>query len=358
MTYSGCVNVDSLLKHTLAVFSLLLTIMYPLQEPNLYLNTRGSYRLNVVLEHVILNKGMDEAVISINDFLSNYCFETSYFDQSIGEAYVVINKTVIPLRVIGGCLRALNNTLINIPPGRWVNITFRLSAIVDLELRSKDLSRILDYLSKTTIASGEYGYIPTRLWNYTHPIVKLVLKYFQERTKQGFNPVNEVLGYVNRNIVYLTTVPSRYPWETIVTGSGDCDDQSNLIITLLRGLGFNAYLESGLVFLKDNYILSFSSSDRRYNYVYKGGFMHSWVLIEISKNLSIRVDPVVAKPFSDPVSLVNNAYFYNNPVLVMRTEPLGEDYIMKTYVSMLKSSGRSVYFNVTLSIHGETLSVS
>ncbi|MEM4431980.1 MAG: transglutaminase family protein [Desulfurococcaceae archaeon] len=351
----------SLLK--IAVISLLL-IYSTMSDLSLYSNTNlyrdkmGIYRLSIVLEYFVSNKGNNEIFIRINEFLGNYCFESIHNDQFIEESYLVINDTVFPLQVINDCLKVLNDTLIEIPVSNSLNISVKLVGLVNQRLRIMELNRTLTILDKATIEANISEYGSTSLWNYTHPILSLVLKYIRKNALRGINPIIKILEYVNRNIVYTITFPSRYPWETIVIGSGDCDDQSSLIVTLLRGLGFKAYLESGIVFLDHRYLLSFSSSNTRFNYTYIGGFMHSWVILELGENLFIRIDPVVAKPYSNPTTLISNAYYYARPVFVLKTDLLGEDYILKTHVSMLEFSNRNLYLNVTLRIYAEELLVS
>ena len=145
------------------------------------------------------------------------------------------------------------------------------------------------YVNKTTIGI-------TGLWNYSHPLIKLLNKYIETTIVKTDKPLAYLLGVLNwfdENIVYSTRIPPRFPWEAIVEGAGDCDDQSNLLITLLRLKGIPAYLETGMVYISESYRFEDTGAGGYYRYKFIGGGGHGWVVAYIPPWGWIRVDPIV-----------------------------------------------------------------
>jgi transglutaminase-like putative cysteine protease len=63
--------------------------------------------------------------------------------------------------------------------------------------------------------------------------------------------VENLIYWIGSNINYSIAELPRYPNETLAERSGDCDDQSILLITMCRILGIPAYLQVGCVLRED-----------------------------------------------------------------------------------------------------------
>lgn len=63
--------------------------------------------------------------------------------------------------------------------------------------------------------------------------------------------VEALVRWIRSNVNYSSAELPRYPNETLAGRSGDCDDQSILLITMCRILGIPAYLQIGCVLRKD-----------------------------------------------------------------------------------------------------------
>ncbi|OYT40991.1 MAG: transglutaminase [Desulfurococcales archaeon ex4484_58] len=160
----------------------------------------------------------------------------------------------------------------------------------------------------------------TRLWNYTHPLVKLVNKYI-ERVLRPSNPLAfllSVLSWIDDNVVYSTRVPPRYPWEVIAEGAGDCDDQSNLLIAFLRSKGIPSYLEIGYVFIDQKYRYRDVEANGYIIIDFIGGGGHGWVSTYIPPWGWIRVDPIVSEGSGVSLTRVAIPYalYYIQPTIV------------------------------------------
>ncbi len=144
----------------------------------------------------------------------------------------------------------------------------------------------------------------TGLWNYSNPLVKLLIKYIMSKHNQS--PLDYLLGvldWVDNNVAYAVRVPARHPWEVIAYRQGDCDDQSNLVITLLRGVGIPAYLEIGFVYLdrslehmgRPGYNETIEAANGMVKYHFIGGGAHGWMVAYIPPWGYVRIDLTFAK---------------------------------------------------------------
>jgi len=165
----------------------------------------------------------------------------------------------------------------------------------------------------------------TKLWNYTHPLIKLLSRYLSEveRSDKPLAYLLSALKWIDSSIVYSTRIPPRYPWEVVVEGAGDCDDQSNLLITLLRSVGIPSFLETGYVYVGEGFRVSGVAASGLFTYLFIGGGGHGWVAAYIPPWGWIRVDPVAST--IDPVTnlkiplyiaAVKAAYYYWFPTVV------------------------------------------
>ena len=61
--------------------------------------------------------------------------------------------------------------------------------------------------------------------------------------------VAKFIAWIRDNIRYETADLPRYPNETLLGKTGDCDDQANLLVTMCRIIGIPAYLQVGCIYL-------------------------------------------------------------------------------------------------------------
>ncbi|WP_245521824.1 transglutaminase-like domain-containing protein [Staphylothermus hellenicus] len=158
---------------------------------------------------------------------------------------------------------------------------------------------------------------PTELWNYTNPLIQLLLKYLSQTINKDkpLSLVLDVLGWFDKNIVYSTRIPPRHPWEVLVEGAGDCDDQSNLLITVLRAFKIPSYLEIGFIYISKNYYYKGTEANGYFIYVFKGGGGHGWVATYIPPWGWLRID--LTASLGKGLDHIRNAAFYILPTIVI-----------------------------------------
>lgn len=263
----------------------------------------------------------DQRVSKIQTFVNNNEYNYSIIETS-GSRYILINSpyynyTLKPSESINVSVRYYVS----------INVSRRISNILDFyrvddpyKLLNKAgvFSDLVDYINETTTGL-------TTMWNYTNPLIKLLVKYFNRSITSNRPLVHlfNILDWVDKNIVYSTRIPPRSPWEVITEGAGDCDDQSNLLITLLRAFKIPSYLEIGVVFISEHYYVKRTEASGYYSYEFIGGGGHGWVAVYIPPWGWIRVDPIVRRdPFTDekaPLYRVGIKYalYYLYPTVVL-----------------------------------------
>lgn len=92
--------------------------------------------------------------------------------------------------------------------------------------------------------------------------------------------VSRLLDWFVENVSYGTLEVPRYPHETLFSGSGDCDDQAMLLVTMCRALGIPSLLQVGPVF-HDGIDDEWSYWDGHLNVKQKGVGWHGWALVFI-----------------------------------------------------------------------------
>lgn len=125
--------------------------------------------------------------------------------------------------------------------------------------------------------------------------------------------VSEMIEWLDANITYDNNEVPRYPEETLEGRRGDCDDQSILLISMLRSIGIPAFLQVGVVF--DGRIEGDKTAwDGHLTFKNQGIGWHGWAIIYIPPWGWLPVDLTLSS-ISDPLSLIQNAPEYEANVV-------------------------------------------
>jgi len=230
-----------------------------------------------------------------------------------------------------------------------INVTKRLEEIRDLSFSN----------------AGTWDEIPvslkeltnvTSLWNYTNPLIKLLYKYIlRNSSSTPLYYLASTLNWINSYVKYSTRVPPRHPWEVILRRKGDCDDQSNLIITLLRASGIPSYLETGMVYISNNFYLRSTTAGGFLSYEFIGGGSHGWVAAYIPPWGFIRVDLTFASGIpgnlQSMLSHIKNAAYYSIsfPTIVM-SEIKKEDYVEQGIKFIEEIKEEKIRYNIFIKL--------
>jgi len=124
--------------------------------------------------------------------------------------------------------------------------------------------------------------------------------------------------WITSHIHYYSDDPT-YPIETARNGRGDCDDQSNLLISLLRIQGIPAFLMMGQIYLIENQFATVKGTAMDGHLFYEAHHTigHAWAMVYVPPWGWIPCDPVVATP-EKPESSVTQAYALSPMTVVFK----------------------------------------
>ncbi|MEM2885896.1 MAG: transglutaminase-like domain-containing protein, partial [Thermoproteota archaeon] len=111
------------------------------------------------------------------------------------------------------------------------------------------------------------------------------------------NVVEKMINWIDGNIKYETHVPPLYPNQTLLSGSGDCDEKANLLITLCRIMRIPAYLQTGFVVQSDEAATYLDG-----HYRSEGLVGHAWAMVYIPPWGWLPVDLTYYEGAQDPLS--------------------------------------------------------
>lgn len=355
-------------KHSLVVFTaiilILLVSVIPLQTDN-DIVFRGVQRLRLRIYGYILNNGTSPIPVNDTDLL--------IFDYPLGILGQKVNdvKVWVDGREYGYTLRNDDGSVflvINAPEienaviGPGEKIEAGVEYIVTINLTARILSAI-EILSSTNLMelisrSGSWNDIPsidkryvekTAMWNYSNPLIRLLVKYIERQGRD--KPLVAVLSaikWLDDNIVYETRIPPRHPWEVVLEGAGDCDDQSNLLITILRSLGVPSYLEIGIVWVDNNFNLTNTSANGHITYTFIGGGGHGWVTAYIPPWGWVRIDMTIS--LGTGIDHIRHAAYYITPIVITGNVTRG-DYAKSSAHFTEKIEEKELYYRLHIEIY-------
>ncbi len=288
-----------------------------------------AYVIEIEIGGSITNLGKEPVKVNETDLLVyDYPYNTS--SQEVVYAELYYNNESIPYRVRESgdnyvLEPAINiSDLIDVNDTAYSKVVYRVNVFID-----KRRSEIADL---SFDRAGSWDELPedeeltnaTGLWNYTNPLIRMFYKYIMRRkSSTPLHYLANLLDWVDSNVRYKTRVPPRHPWEVVLRRRGDCDDQANLIVTLLRAAGIPSFIETGMVYVSKDFRSSGEAGDGMLKYTFIGGGAHGWLVAYIPPWGYLRVDLTLArgKP-GDLESMLNHIrnaayYSYMFPTVVM-----------------------------------------
>ena len=127
--------------------------------------------------------------------------------------------------------------------------------------------------------------------------------------------LTRLVNWFYSNIIYDNAENPRFPDETLKIKKGDCDDQSILLISMLRSLGIPSYLEIG-VFFNSGINGQDTSWQGHLDISQKGIGWHGWAIVYVPPYGWIPVDLTLVKD-KDPLMMIRNAPEYGASVITV-----------------------------------------
>lgn len=337
-------NIVQVISCTLVTAILLSTLILPPVAGYTRAPYTGAVKVRLYIGGYIYNKGSTPVPVNETDLLIFY-YPLNLSDQRVLDYTAYINGIVVPrnyTRLIVDDKRILlviNESFLEDPiidPGENISVGVEYIVEIDMDKRRKVLGSFLGIYPgdwDAVIVADESLVKETKLWNFTNPLVGLLAEYILNNKEYNKTPYNYVLGllaWFRENIVYSTRLPPRQPWEVIAFRKGDCDDQANLFIALLRAAGIPSYSELGIVFVSRDFEYSGIASDGYFKYKFIGGGGHGWVVAYIPPWSYLRIDLTFAGRTTRLRDYIIRAAYYNYPTVVLEHIIGDEDYTVQT----------------------------
>ncbi len=311
-----------------------------------------TYRVREV--YIVYNKGNES--FNLSDLGEPYLdYPQLDVRQRVLEYNVYVNgepANYIVERVMNGLsMQAVLKKDVVIEPGSTVNVTVEYKVEILPPPPNLTVDNIVNapWSNVTGLEYYENLTSSTILWNYSNPLIRLYVEALWEQSNHNLGKyLLNTIQWITHNIEYQSRIPARHPIEVLVEMKGDCDDQANLLITLLRAKGIPAFMEAGLI-----YIPGFDSTAEFENtikfHVVNAG-PHGWVKAYIPSIGWVPIDLTFAYTATNrPIDHINyGAYKMNDVIIISRT--LGGDYAGETVKQVLELKQLNAYMSILIEI--------
>jgi hypothetical protein len=318
-------------------FPLLLLATLLLVQPAYASAAKYEYTLSYVLE----NRGSIPQALLDEDVAVPLFMNTSWQTVRVKEASVPY--TVKDMDVDGGrgAVMGVSRTL---NPGESISftVTFTIestgSAVPGFSLSdagsSSDIPRsLVDAYS-----------VATETFRSDDPVIASIARDVVGDSDTVLGSLDLLIEYVTGEITYYNFEVPRYPNTTLSEGLGDCDDQSILLISMLRSLGVPAYLQVGI------YIHS-SIDDDQTNWqghltnTCRGVGWHGWAMVYVPPWGWVPVDLTLTTS-KDGLELLTKAPEYSGSVIAAY-DVSKQPYIGDALGTRARIIGSDIYVTVT-----------
>jgi len=167
---------------------------------------------------------------------------------------------------------------------------------------------------------------PTETFQSDHPLIASKAQEVAGGATTVLEAVDLLVEYVKGEITYRNFEVPMYPNATLQDGLGDCDDQSILLISMLRNLGIPSYLQVG-VYIHPSIDDSETSWDGHLTNTQTGVGWHGWAMVYVPPWGWVPVDLTLTSS-NDGLEFLRRAPEYGGNVLtayeVSRQPYIGE----------------------------------
>ena len=195
----------------------------------------------------------------------------------------------------------------------------KLSYTVIFQITSSGMAKPQFDASKAGVISdipaaliSEYTVTTETFWSNNTEIAELA-KGLTEKETTVLGKLTRLVKWFRANMTYYSHEIPLYPNETLTQRQGDCDDQSILLISMLRSLDIPAYLEIGAV-LSSNIDITETVWDGHLTISEKGIGWHGWAMVCTPPWGWIPVD-LTLTDYDDPMQTIQNAPEYTPTVV-------------------------------------------
>lgn len=309
---------------TIVLFNIINCKVETLEEEKYY------YSLKVIF----VNKGSSDYFLTPEDRLF-----TIFPNTSIQKTYIVETNPSIKRILVDedGNLLAELDLPERVGPNENVTVTM----LMEISLALRSLPQV------SFDSSGNLFEIPAELVNYTLSIgvweygstepnyIADLATQIKGNDTNLLRIISKMVNFISERIEYPhgeKLRPPQYPNQTLprssLRGRGDCDDQSALLITMLRSVGIPSYLQIGGI-ISNNYGITGSTWDGHLHISSRGIGWHGWVEAYVPPWGWLPIDITYGHSSSEPLSAISKSASVRE--FVLQSEKYSNiDYIAKS----------------------------
>lgn len=193
----------------------------------------------------------------------------------------------------------------------------------------------------------------TSLWEsetiYYNKTIREVAEILRGSSTNVLEIVLEDVRWITSYISYESASPT-YPIDTARNQKGDCDDQSNLLIALLRLQGIPSFLMMGQLYLESPYYANWTSTGMEGHLYYETHHTagHAWAMVYVPPWGWLPCDPVIPNG-GDPKTAITGAYV-GSPITLVYQNLTGvyesSDYIGSGRNQTERAQSEETYFSL------------
>ena len=185
-------------------------------------------------------------------------------------------------------------------------------------------------------------------WSNNTDIASLAAQLTEGQTTVLGKLVN-LVSWFHTNVKYTSHELPLYPNQTLIQKEGDCDDQSILLISMLRSIGIPSYLEIGIV-LNSGIDSIETIWDGHLTISETGLGWHGWAMVYTPPWGWIPVDLTYTTE-SDPLKIVQNAPEYT-PAVVSAMKVSNQVYTTLSVETRQRITASTIFVTSTETVEG------
>jgi hypothetical protein len=227
--------------------------------------------------------------------------------------------------------------ILNVPPiPHGGNVSMFVSLRIVAKQRSPPTLSFSASGSLSDIPDGLQDYIGRAgSWLTDNKTLRNLAYGLKKEKTNVLEVVTALADWIGHNISSKSSDVPLYPTETYDSRKGDCDDQSNLLITLCRIIGIPAYLQVGLLEKSTQEKETFWNDHVTYSTKYVG--YHGWAMVYIPPWGWLPFDMTLGWKSSDSLAVVKSALIWSSTsaqiMNVTKTDWAGEGEMEKENVT-------------------------
>jgi len=262
------------------------------------------------LSYTFTNNGDESLELTDEDISIPSFLQTEYQDVKIVSSSHSLIETELDIDGNKGARFDIPN---NLPPGASVNVDAKYlikSSAQNPPVLSLETALGFDHLPENLIA----GYTGTTETFAVDAEISELANEIMGDEESVLGTVDQLITWINENTEYCNFDLPQYPYDTIRSGEGDCDDQSILLITMCRSLGIPAFLQVGIV-IHSQIESEDTSWDGHLISEQDGVSWHGWTMVYIPPWGWLPVDLTLSSE-TDTIDRIENAPQYNSNIIV------------------------------------------